>query len=162
MRVVVVWAIAVVLFGTAGLWAKQVLKAEDLIISGTPSAKAIEQEKRTFGETSPLVILLEGDPKQLDQYGPKLVKSLTEIEGVNVSDPWSAGAPDFLREKKSQALLLISVEASLFETGKDVLPKIDATVAETLPDSSSRGSRARRDSPRSSSSSSSRARQRPS
>lgn len=135
MRVVVVWAIAVVLFGTAGLWAKQVLKAEDLIISGTPSAKAIEQEKRTFGETSPLVILLEGDPKQLDQYGPKLVKSLTKIEGVNVSDPWSAGAPDFLREKKSQALLLISVEASLFETGKDVLPKIDAAVSETLPDS---------------------------
>lgn len=132
-RIVVVWAIAVVLFGLAGLSAKQVLKAEDLIIAGTPSANAIEQERKSFGESSPLVILLEGAPKQLDAYGPKLVESLTLIDGVNVSDPWSAGAPEFLREQPNRALLLVNVERSLFDTGKDVLPAIDASIDKALP-----------------------------
>ncbi|MGB0871999.1 MAG: MMPL family transporter [Solirubrobacterales bacterium] len=132
-RVIAVWAIAIAFFGITGLWAKQVLKAEDLVIGGTPSAKAVEQERKSFGESSPLVILLEGPPKQLDRYGPKVVNSLTAIDGVNVSDPWSTGAPDFLREQPSRALLLVLVDQGLFETGKDVLPKIDAQLESTLP-----------------------------
>lgn len=127
--VVAVWAVAIAFFGLAGLSAKKVLKAEDLIIAGTPSAQAISQERKAFGESSPLVILLEGPPVAIDEQGPKLVRSLNRLEGVRVSDPWSRGAPKFLREEPQRALLLVNVNRSLFDTGNDVLPEIDRRIA---------------------------------
>ena len=125
-RVVVVWAIAVVFFGLAGLSAKQVLKAEDLIIAGTPSAKAIEQERKSFGESSPLVILLEGAPeatRHLRTQARRVADADRRRQRQRSLVGGRAGVP---AREEDRALLLVNVERSLFETGKDVLPAIDA------------------------------------
>jgi RND superfamily putative drug exporter len=133
--VIGIWAVFALLLGTAGLFAKQVLHAEDLVIRGTPSAHALAIDKAAFGESTPLTIMLEGPQAALDTSGPVLVKSLNRIPGVSVASPWSAGAPTLFRQSKTRALLIASLDGSVVDAGRDELPKIQDKINEQLPDS---------------------------
>ncbi|MFT4048348.1 MAG: MMPL family transporter [Solirubrobacterales bacterium] len=130
-----IWLALALVLGVIGLFAKQVLHAEDLIISGTPSAKALAADQKAFGKSSPVTVMLEGPASQLDTYGPQLVKKLNAIEGVSAASPWSAGAPDLMRQVPTRALIMITVSKSVISAGKDTLPQINAAVASTLPSS---------------------------
>src|SRR3954447_6345589 len=114
-HVIAVWAIAIVLMGIAGLGAKQVLKPENLEISGMPSTNEIKQQRGAFGRTSPLMVLLDGPQTSLDRAGPRVVRSLDRIAGVNVSSPWSPGVPELLRERPDRALLIVTINKELFD-----------------------------------------------
>lgn len=133
--IVGVWLVFALILGVIGLFAKQVLHAEDLVISGTPSAKAIAQDHKAFGKSSPVTVMLEGPAAQLDTYGPALVKRLNALEGVSAASPWSAGAPDLMRQTPNRALLIVTVNKDVIGTGKDTLPKINTAIADVLPDS---------------------------
>jgi RND superfamily putative drug exporter len=132
--VIGIWAVFAVILGTAGLFAKQVLHAEDLVIRGTPSAQALAADKTAFGESTPLTIMLEGPQKALDASGPRLVRSLNRIEGVSVASPWSAGAPTLFRQSKERALLIASLDGKVVDAGRNQLPEIQARL-EKLPPS---------------------------
>ncbi|MGH2959153.1 MAG: MMPL family transporter [Solirubrobacterales bacterium] len=131
--VIGIWAVFAVVLGTAGLFAKQVLHAEDLVIRGTPSAQALAADTAAFGETTPLTIMLEGPQKALDASGPRLVRSLNRIDGVSVASPWSAGAPLLFRQSKNRALLIASLDGKVVDAGRDQLPEIQARLAKLPP-----------------------------
>jgi RND superfamily putative drug exporter len=127
--VIGIWLALALVLGVIGLFAKQVLHAEDLVIGGTPSARALAADERAFGKNSPLTVMLEGPPLALDAAGPALVRRLNAIDGVSAASPWSAGAPDLLRQQPGRALLILSVDRGVVDTGKHTLPKIDAALA---------------------------------
>lgn len=129
LLVVGVWAALTLILGTLGLFAKDILHPEDLVIKGTPSAHALALDKAAFGESTPVTIMLEGPAKTLDADGPTLVKNLNKIEGVSAASPWSAGAPVLMRESPSRALLIVSINEDVIDAGRDTLPKINAQLA---------------------------------
>lgn len=131
--VIGIWAAFAVVLGTAGLFAKQVLHAEDLVIRGTPSAQALAADNTAFGESTPLTIMLEGPQNALDASGPALVRSLNRIEGVSVASPWSAGAPTLFRQSKERALLIASLDGKVVDAGRNQLPEIQARLAKLPP-----------------------------
>lgn len=131
--VIGVWAAFALVLGTAGLFAKQVLHAEDLVIRGTPSAQALNADKVAFGESTPLTIMLEGPQQALDTSGPILVRSLNRVPGVSVASPWSAGAPTLFRQSKQRALLIASLDGKVVDAGRDELPKIQERINKILP-----------------------------
>lgn len=131
--VVGAWLVALLLMGVAGLGAKDVLEAEDLVIRGTQSAAALETEEQAFGKTSPIVVSLEGPPAQIETHGPRLVRSLKRINGTTVASPWAAGAPELLREEPNRALLIVHLPGGVIDSGNEVLPQVQARIATLLP-----------------------------
>lgn len=124
--VIAVWALLAIPLAVVGLFAPKVLHAEDLIIRGTPSAAALKADQKAFGVNSPLTIMLTGPAAAIDANGPQLVDRLNQIHGVSAASPWSAGAPDLMRETPNRALIVVSANKDLIGTGRDILPKIDA------------------------------------
>ena len=133
--VIAVWGVAVLAMGLAGLAAKSVLKPEDLVISGTDSAEQVKRAHEAFGKTTPLMVMLEGPARQLDEHGPKAVRSIERIEGVKVTSPWAPGAPELLRERPGRALLIVDIRRELFDAGKHVIPAVQARLDQALPKS---------------------------
>lgn len=131
--VIGVWLAFALILGVIGLFAKQVLHAEDMIIRGTPSAKALAIDKAHFGQSTPISLMLEGPATALDASGPALVKKLNAIPGVSAASPWSAGAPDLMRQTATRALIILTVNKEVVEAGRDTLPKINAAIASALP-----------------------------
>ncbi len=132
--VIGIWLAIALILGVIGLFAKQVLHAEDLIIRGTPSAQALAIDEAAFGKSTPVTVMLEGPQIALDTAGPPLVKKLNKIEGVSAASPWSAGAPDLMRQTPERALLIITINKEVVDAGRDTLPKINAALNFALPD----------------------------
>lgn len=131
--VIAVWLVAALILGVIGLFAKQVLHPEDLRISGTPSAAALAQSEAAFGVTTPISIMLEGPQASLDKSGPALVKQLNKIDGVSAASPWSAGAPDFMRQTPSRALIIATADKDVIDAGRKTLPQIEAAINANTP-----------------------------
>jgi RND superfamily putative drug exporter len=136
--IVGVWLAFALVLGVLGLFAKQVLHPEDLIIRGTPSAKALQLDQQSFGKSTPLAIMLTGPQAALDSAGPKLVKDLNAIPGVSVGSPWSAGAPVLMRQSPTRALLIASISDDVIGAGRETLPKINAELKDLPPTIDSR------------------------
>ncbi len=133
LLVVAVWSLLTIILGTLGLFAKDILHPEDLVIKGTPSAHALALDKAAFGESTPVTIMLEGPARALDANGPALVKRLNKIDGVSAASPWSAGAPLLMRESPNRALLIVSVNQDVIDAGRDTLPRINSRLADLPP-----------------------------
>lgn len=132
--IIAVWALLAIPLAVVGLFAPKVLHAEDLIIRGTPSAAALKADQKAFGVNSPVTIMLTGPAAALDASGPALVDRLNQIKGVSAASPWSAGAPNVMREQPDRALIVVSANKDLIDTGRDVLPKVQAQL-DKLPSS---------------------------
>ncbi len=133
--VLVLWLVGIVYLFFAGQNGATSLENSDILISGTKSAKAVELEKKYFGESQSLVVLLKGDSKALDKYGPKTVQQIDRIKEVSVLSPWSQNAPGLLRPKESQALLVLQVAQPMDVTGMKTIPSIRRKMNKVLPNS---------------------------
>lgn len=127
------WLIVALVLGVIGLFAKQVLHAEDMVISGTASAKALQTDKAAFGKSTPVSLMLEGPAEQLDASGPTLVNKLNQIPGVSAASPWSAGAPDLMRQTPGRALVVVTIAKEVVAAGRDTLPQINQAISSALP-----------------------------
>lgn len=131
--VISVWGVTILVMAVVGLGAKSVLKPENLVISGTTSAKAVKLEHGSFGQSTPLTIMLEGPPRSLDLAGPRAAAAIDNIPDVSVSSPWSSGAPKMLRQSPDRALLIVTIHREIFEAGKHTLPQVTERLHRQLP-----------------------------
>ncbi len=132
--VLVVWVLIAVLLSIFGRNGASSLETSDILIPGTKSADAVELEKKHFGESQSLVVLLKGNKTQIDRYGPRAVKLLDRIQDVSVLSPWSPNAPDILRPKGNQALLVLRVSRTHDTTGKETVPTVRERLREVMPE----------------------------
>ncbi len=133
--ILVVWVLIAVLLAIFGRGGASSLETSDILIDGTKSSNAIELEKSHFGESQSLAVLLDGNPAQVNRYGPRAVKRLDRLQGVSVLSPWSPNAPDTLRPKKGQALLVLQVGRAYDITGKVTVPAVRKQLRDLLPES---------------------------
>lgn len=131
--VIAIWLVLALILGVIGLFAKQVLHPEDLVIHGTPSAKTLAQDQKAFGVSTPLAVMLSGPARALDSAGPQLVDRLNKIPGVSAASPWSAGAPEMLREAPGRALVVLTSNKDVIGTGRKTVPKVNAALASLPP-----------------------------
>ncbi len=80
-------------------------------------------------------MLLKGNQKSIDRFGPRAAKRLDKVKSVSVLSPWSPNAPDLLRPKKSQALLVLQVSRPIEAAGSETLPAIRKELDKALPQS---------------------------
>lgn len=109
VRRVVGWLVLSGLLALLGFGAPERLHSEFSGVPNTPSAAATALEKKAFGATSPLLVLLTGPPGALDAGGPRVARALQSVPSVSVLSPWQAGADRALRPRPGTALLLLQV-----------------------------------------------------
>ncbi len=135
--VIAVWGLVVVLLLIASQFSAASLESNNILIGGTRSADAIKLENARFGETQSLAVLIEGNPKLIERFGPRVAKRLSRIPQVGVLSPWSPNAPDLLRPKRSQALLVLQVRRTYDATGEETVPAVQKQLRAVLPEAMS-------------------------
>src|SRR3954447_13061892 len=120
-------AVLVVLAGI-GAGVEQRLTRSDLVVPGTPSAHARELAKKHFGESSALVVLLEGPRAAVDAQGRALARRLERDRRLAVVGPWARGAARELRPSDSRAVVLIRAEGPYRDISEQVVPEVRGAV----------------------------------
>ncbi len=133
--VLAIWALAAALLAIIGQSGVSSLKTANPIIDGTSSARGVDLERKHFGESQSLVVLIKGSPKEIDRYGPRAVRQLDRIRGVSILSPWSPNAPGLLRPKKGRALLVLQIQRSLETVSKETAPAVRRQLRKVLPQS---------------------------
>lgn len=100
----------------------------DVVLPGTASAKAIALEKREFGASEKMVVLLHGPREELDQQGPKLARRLDRITGVETMSAWSPGAERVLWNGNDDALIIVRSKGSINHAIHKTLPQVRQVV----------------------------------
>ena len=133
-QVILVWAVLTLVLGTIGLFAKQVLHAEDLVIRGTPSAPRRSSATRP-PSASPRRSrsCSKARRRGSTRAGPRSCASSTASTGVSVASPWSAGAPTLLREWPRPRAADRELNKDVIDAGRDELPKIQDKLDALLP-----------------------------
>ena len=120
--------LAVGALALVGLGVEDRLRQTSLRIGGSESAVGSELESRTFGESIPVAVLLEGPAEQLDRQGPELIRELRRLGGVRTLSPWSKGIDlEGLRPRPGAALIVAD-----FERPPDAAPQVATDARETI------------------------------
>jgi putative drug exporter of the RND superfamily len=131
-------AVLVLVLGLIGLGVEDQLRPTSLSISGTPSAQGEDLARERFGDSAPLVALLEGPAAAVERQGRHLAHVLRRDRTLTVIAPWDpapaarklpAPAPGTLPQKPSKALLLLDYHVSQAEAMRSTVPELDATLA---------------------------------
>ena len=118
------WALVLVAALAFGASATDHIGQPSLRIPGSDSARAADLTNREFGGTISMAVLLEGPPKLVEQRGPRLVRELQEIEGVEVLSPWAIGGERVLKEPRGQALLALQVRRPFDRISDETMPAV--------------------------------------
>jgi RND superfamily putative drug exporter len=132
-RVVAVWIALVVGLGLAGLHVERDLHLTNPVVPGSPSARAQEEARESFGEEAALVASLAGSPAQLRASGPGIVRALDRIPRVSVVSPWVSGTSAALRPAPDRAILLLGVKQPFEQVGKETMPVVRTVLARAAP-----------------------------
>jgi RND superfamily putative drug exporter len=115
--------------GVVGLGVEGDLSPLSLEIPGTSASNGEALEESHFGDSSPFVVLLRGPGRSLDRQGPGLVAALRRQKAATVLSPWDRGSLSSLRPARGKALVLVDFHVPLDEAMRDVVPKLEATLA---------------------------------
>jgi putative drug exporter of the RND superfamily len=131
-------AVVVLVLGAIGLGVEDELRPTSLSISGTPSARGEELARERFGDSAPLVVLLQGPAGAVKRQGRHLAQVLRRDRELTVISPWDptpaarklpAPAPGSPPHERSRALLLLDYHVPLAEAMRSTVPKLDETLA---------------------------------
>ena len=75
-----------------------------------------------------MAVLLQGPPKLVEQRGPRLVRELQDIEGVEVLSPWAIGGERVLKEPRGQALLALQVRRPFDRISDETVPAVQKAI----------------------------------
>jgi putative drug exporter of the RND superfamily len=125
--------LAVAVLGVVGRDVESKLSPISLGIPGTPSAHGEELADRYFGDSTPVAILLQGPPREVERQGRRLVASLRRDPDATTISPWDRGAMLDLRRGPRQALILVNLHVSLADAMRDKVTSLEATLEEVRP-----------------------------
>lgn len=124
------YLVAVGALAIVGLGVEDELHRSDLSIGGTASAAALERSEAEFGNSEPLVILLEGPQAKLEGQGRALTRTIDRMPETSVLAPWRG--VEELRPSRTEAVLLVRVDRPFEEVSKEVVPELRALVGSTI------------------------------
>src|SRR4051794_14960726 len=78
----------VAVLGVVGLGVENRLRPTSLAIPGTESERGEELASESFGESSPVAVLLRGPAGPLEQQGRELTRTLRRDPTLTVVSPW--------------------------------------------------------------------------
>jgi RND superfamily putative drug exporter len=129
--------VVVAALGVIGLSAERHLSPTSLAISGTTSARGEDLAGQSFGDSSPLAVLLRGPAGAVERQGRHLATVLRRDPTVTVISPWDpasatrklpAPPPGTLPGARSRALLLLDYHVPLAEAMRDTVPGLEDTL----------------------------------
>jgi len=132
--VLAVWAMCVALLTGLGLGVEDRLAPSTLSVPGSESARGAEIIERQFGGTTPVAVLLDGPPTELERQGAALVRALERrAPGVRAISPWSgAEVIDDLRPDPGTALIFAELPVRDDEEGDEILARVEGAVEEAI------------------------------
>ena len=128
----VAWLLVLAAALAIGASATDHIGQPSLRIPGSDSARASDITNRQFGGTISMAVLLEGPPKVVEQRGPRLVRELQDIEGVEVLSPWAIGGERVLKEPRGQALLALQVRRPFDRISEETVPEVQAAIGRAV------------------------------
>jgi len=131
-RLLALAAIAIVVLGILGLGVEERLSPTSLAVPDTPSARGSALLEAHFGESAPFAILLRGPGPALERQGPGLIRALRSEPGVTTLSPWDGAGLARLRPSPRRALILVDFHASIEEAVRDVVPRLEETLAREI------------------------------
>ncbi len=123
-----VWVLVLAAALAFGASATDHIGQPSLRIPGSDSARAADLTNREFGGTISMAVLLTGPPKVVEQRGPRLVRELQDIEGVEVLSPWAIGGERVLKEPRGQALLALQVRRPFDRISEETVPAVEQAI----------------------------------
>jgi putative drug exporter of the RND superfamily len=108
------------------------LTPSTLDINGTAVHRANSQVGRSFGDSSPFVVLLHGDPRAIDRQGPELIRALSQDPKVTTLSPWDRGRVGRLRPSPREALIVTDFHVGLNEAVNDKVPYLNRLLEEKI------------------------------
>jgi putative drug exporter of the RND superfamily len=127
--VLVVWALAFVVAVLSTSFARDQIHETDLQIPGSDSSRAAQLTRQQFGSTLAMAVLLQGPARVVERTGPRIVRELERVEGVEVLSPWAQGGARVLREERGEALLSLQVSRSFREISDETTPAVERVLA---------------------------------
>jgi putative drug exporter of the RND superfamily len=123
------WAVVFVVALLTASNARQQIHETDLRIPGSDSARAADLTETQFGSTIALAVLLIGPQQTVEREGPRIVRQLGRIDGVEVLSPWDRNGRRVVTEQPGQALLTLQVRKSLRQIFDDTTPAVQRVLA---------------------------------
>jgi RND superfamily putative drug exporter len=124
------YAVAVAVLSLIGLGAEDRLHFASFEIEGTTSQRAEEIARERFGESSPLVILLQGPSGEASTTGHELAHSIESGVDADVIGPWSPGTDSGLQPAEDESLLIVRVNEGFEETAREAVPEIRGLIGD--------------------------------
>jgi putative drug exporter of the RND superfamily len=131
----------VAVLGVIGLGVEDHLQPTSLAISGTSSEKGEALAAESFGDSSPLAVLLRGPSAAVERQARHLSRVLRRDPTLTVISPWDpapaarklpAPPPRSLPAAFSRALLLLDYHVPLAEAMRHSVPELEDTLARTV------------------------------
>ncbi len=127
--VLAAWALVLGLALVAGADTREHIRQPSLTIPGSDAERADSLSSREFGGTVSMAVLLKGPAAEVEKRGPRLVRELQEIDGVQVLSPWAIGGSRVLKEPSGQALLALQVKKPFEQVSEETTPAVEAVLA---------------------------------
>ncbi len=123
-RTLATWGAIAGILALLGMGVADRLHNTDITIPGTKAGRAEELAKQRFGDSSGVLILLQGPKASLNHQGPRLARRLDGQRDVSVTSPWTPGLGRALRPQANQALLLVRVQEPFEQSSNETVPRI--------------------------------------
>ncbi len=115
--------------GVIGLGVEGDLSPLSLDVPGTSASNGETLAESHFGASSPFIVLLRGPAAAVDRQGPRLVAALRREPAATVISPWDRGSLAALHPGRKKALVLVDFHVPLGQAMRDVVPRLERTVA---------------------------------
>ena len=127
--VLAAWLVAFVAAIFVGEGTRDQIRQPSLSIPGSDSQRASTLTERSFGGSISIAVLLKGPPALVERRGPRIVRELQELKGVEVLSPWAIGGARVLREPPGEAMLALQVSRPFDEVSQDTTPAVERVLA---------------------------------
>ena len=126
VQVLIGWFLVIAVFGVIAIPVQSKLLPADLFIPGTQSYTWQQLEKPNYGLA--IAVAVEGAPRELDRYGPRLTAALARRPLTRVQSPWSPGAgvqaARYLRHSPDEAVFALDVRIPDGGNSSTVVPPL--------------------------------------
>src|SRR3954469_24152945 len=123
------WLAVIGVLGGLGMHVEDDLSSRPgITVSGTEAARAEKLERKHFGESSTLIVLLEGPRAQRLHQARTVADRFSRDHRIAVVGPWSPGAGKALTPGRDKTMLLVRLDADEQTASEDIVPGLRRTM----------------------------------
>src|SRR3954447_20128355 len=123
------WLAAIGVLGALGMHVERDLSSRPgITVSGTEAARAEALERKHFGESSTLIVLLEGPRQERLPQARIVARRFGHDRRIAVIGPWSPGAGRSLTPGRDKTMLLVRLDADEQTAAQHIVPRLRRTL----------------------------------